>query len=121
MATVQTPRRSSRVFIRIRVYAQGRDRDGRRFRELSETIVVNAHGALIYLNQTMAIDTMIMLVNPVTEEEQECRVVYLGEATVKGQRIGVEFLCPSPRFWGLEFPPGDWVPLTSPAAPVPPN
>jgi len=30
-------------------------------------------------------------------------VVYLGEPVGKGQRVGVEFLTPAPRFWGVEF------------------
>ena len=41
--------------------------------------------------------------NPDTDEELECRVVFLGDAGDRGQRVGVEFLSPAPRFWGLEF------------------
>jgi hypothetical protein len=26
----------------------------------------------------------------------------------KGTRVGVEFLSPSPHFWGVEFAPQDW-------------
>jgi hypothetical protein len=33
----------------------------------------------------------------------ECRVVYLGDLVEKGQRVGIEFLTPAPRFWGVEF------------------
>ena len=50
----------------------------------------------------------LVLINPVTEEEQECRVVYIGDTSEKGTRIGVEFLSPSPHFWGVEFAPQDW-------------
>ena len=49
---------------------------------------------------------MIVLTNPETQEEQECRVVFLGDAGDRGQRIGVEFLTPAPRFWGVEFVDG---------------
>jgi hypothetical protein len=35
-------------------------------------------------------------------EEQECRVVFLGEPADR-QRVGVEFLTPAPRFWGLDL------------------
>jgi hypothetical protein len=48
---------------------------------------------------------MLVLTNPETLEEQECRVVYLGDPVAKGQRVGVEFLTPAPRFWGVEFSP----------------
>jgi len=50
---------------------------------------------------------MLVLTNPLTQEEQECRVVYLGEPLEKGQRVGIEFLTPAPRFWGVEFREGN--------------
>jgi hypothetical protein len=42
-------RRSSRVFTRIAVRATGKNDQGRKFREGSQTIVINAHGGLLYL------------------------------------------------------------------------
>jgi hypothetical protein len=101
-------RRSSRVFSRIPVRAAGKDVEGRKFRENSQTIVINAHGALLYLQPTLEIGADLTLINPVTEEEQECRIVYLGDTSDKGTRVGVEFLCPCPHFWGVEFAPEDW-------------
>jgi hypothetical protein len=101
-------RRSSRVFMRVRVVVAGKNSDNRRFREACETIVINAHGGLMYLNQPLAMDAMVVLTNPFTQEEQESRVVFLGEATDKGQRVGVEFLTPAPHFWGVDFVPTDW-------------
>ncbi|HKS79961.1 MAG TPA: hypothetical protein VJR23_00515 [Candidatus Acidoferrales bacterium] len=101
-------RRSSRVFTRIPVRAQGKDVEGRKFHENSQTIVINAHGGLLYLHETLEIGGDLVLINPVTEEEQECRVVYLGDTSEKGTRVGVEFLSPSPHFWGVEFAPQDW-------------
>jgi hypothetical protein len=106
-------RRSTRVFLRVRVVAAGKNSDGRRFREACETIVISAHGGLLYLNQPLGTDALLVLTNPFTQEELECRVVYLGDATNKGQRVGVEFLTPSPHFWGVDFVPADW-----PAAPA---
>jgi hypothetical protein len=97
------PRRSSRVFHRMRLQAQGRAHNGKKFKETCETVVVNAHGGLLLLKHEVDDGEMIVLVNPYTDEEQECRVVYQGEPTDKGQRIGVEFLTPAPRFWGVEF------------------
>jgi hypothetical protein len=107
-------RRSSRVFLRLRVVASGKNADGRKFREACETIVINAHGGLLYLNQPLENGAMIVLANPFTQEEQECRIVFLGEATEKGQRVGLEFLTPAPHFWGVEFAQPDWAPPPSP-------
>lgn len=101
-------RRSSRVFTRIPVRAQGKDNQGRSFKQNSQTIVINAHGGLLYLEEEIAVGAELVLVNPATEEEQDCRVVYIGDTSEKGTRVGVEFLSPSPHFWGVEFAQQDW-------------
>jgi hypothetical protein len=111
-------RRSSRVFTRIPVQAKGKNLQGHKFREKSQTIVINAHGGLLYLNEELKLGADIVLINPATEEEQECRIVYLGDTSEKGTRVGVEFLCPSPHFWGIEFAQKDWA---SHAPPDPSN
>ncbi len=97
------PRRSGRVFHKIRVKAQGREHNGKKFQEACETVVVNAHGGLLLMKHEVDSGEMLVLTNPVTQEEQECRVVYLGHPGDKGQRVGIEFLTPAPRFWGVEF------------------
>jgi hypothetical protein len=99
------------------VRASGKNADGRKFHENSQTIVINAHGGLLYLQAPIALGAQLVLINPVTEEEQECRVVYLGDLSDKGTRVGVEFLSPSPHFWGVDFAPQDW-PVRSPSHPI---
>lgn len=111
-------RRSTRVFMRVRVVVAGKNSDGRRFREACETVVINAHGGLMYLNQPLNMDAILVITNPFTQEEQECRIVFLGDATDKGQRIGLEFLTPAPHFWGVDFVPADW---PSPPADIRPD
>ena len=107
---LDSARRSSRVFKRVRVSAEGKNAMGRKFRESCQTIVINAHGALLYLKAELAVGAMIVLANPFTQEEQECRVVFIGDDVEKGQRVGVEFLSPAPHFWGVDFaPPADWL------------
>jgi hypothetical protein len=101
--TSTTPRRSSRAFHKMRVQAQGRGQNGRKFRETCETVVVNAHGGLLLLKHEVSDGEMLILSNPETQEELECRIVYLGDPGEKGQRVGIEFLTPAPHFWGLEL------------------
>jgi len=96
--------------------ASGRNSRGRTFRQVSETVVINAHGGLLYVNEPLEMYAMMMLSNPATQEELECRVVYLGDSSEKGQRVGVEFLTPAPRFWGVDFARTDW-PARPPSAP----
>jgi len=107
-AVYERERRSSRVFKRIRVVLAGKNQQGRRFRSATETIVINAHGGMLYLDQDIEMGALLLLTNPSTQDEQECRVVYLGEDSDKGQRVGIEFLTPAPRFWGVEFTTPGW-------------
>ncbi len=103
----QEKRRSRRVFIRIPVWAAGCDVHSRRFRDTAETIAVNAHCGLLCLNEALEIGSQLLVTNPETQAEQDCRVVFLGEVTEEGQRVGIEFLTPPPGFWGVESAPAD--------------
>jgi hypothetical protein len=96
-------RRSRRVFHKMRLKAHGRCHGGKKFREICETVVVSAHGGLLQLSNEIDNGEMIVLENPLTQEELECRVVFVGELQDAGQRIGVEFLTPAPHFWGIDF------------------
>lgn len=102
--TVQAgARRSQRVFHKMRLKAHGRGHNGKKFREVCETVVVNEHGGLLHLSNEIDNGEMLVLENPITQEEQECRVVFVGELCNTGQRVGIEFLTPAPHFWGIEF------------------
>ena len=62
---------------------------------------------------------VLVVTNPFTQDEQESRIVYLGDdSSDKGQRVGIEFLTPAPHFWGVEFSQPDWpTPAAQPAVP----
>lgn len=102
---IDTRRRGGRVFYKMRVQAKGRAHDGRKFSETCDTVVVNSHGGLLVMKHEVIDGDMLVLIHPESLEEQECRIVYLGEPCEKGQRVGVEFLTPAPHFWGLECGP----------------
>lgn len=117
--TSPTRRRSGRVFHRVRIHAEGRAHNRKKFKETCETVVVNVHGGLLVLKNEVVNGEMLVLTNPLTQEEQECRVVYLGDLVEKGQRVGIEFLTPAPHFWGLEFGDDQGVSNPPPTAPKP--
>ena len=101
--------------MRLKVVVAGKDRNRKRFREACETIVINAHGALLVLTHSLDDGAQLVLTNPFTQEEQECRVVYLGDDDPdNGQRVGIEFLTPAPHFWGMEFSQPDWHTVSAP-------
>ena len=82
--------------------------NGKVFREETRTTTVNAHGALLVLGSPVQIKPSVLLINKTTRIEVQCRVISLKE-TEKGKvELGVEFVIPQPRFWGISFPPEDW-------------
>jgi hypothetical protein len=110
MTNVQarTERRSLRLWMSIAVRVSGKNADGRDFSEETETIMVNAQGGQLFLHQPMKARAEILVTNLASKEEQACRVVTQRDPSAKGMRVGIEFLLPSPRFWGVEFPPDEW-------------
>lgn len=105
MATVvyERERRSSRAFMRVKLAAAGKNHRGKRFRQACETVLVSEHGGLLCIPQELGMGAELVLTSPFTQEDQECRVVFLGDESPKGWRVGVEFLTPAPLFWGRKF------------------
>lgn len=101
-------RRSQRVFVQTRVILFGKTGGETSFQEETVTAAVNAHGALVLLRQNVAHGQRMVITNVTTQEDMECRVVFLGPKQGDQTQIGVEFLKPSPNFWRISFPPEDW-------------
>jgi len=104
-------RRSQRVIIRLPVLVHGNGADRKPFHEHTHTLVVNAHGALLYLTARVAIRQSVTLTNVSTEEGCAARAVYLGIREEGKTQVGVEFTSPNAKFWNIEFPPSDWNPF----------
>jgi hypothetical protein len=104
-------RRSERVFLRITIFVQGVTPDGKAFREKTQTLAVNAHGALINLDYAVRAEDRLTLTHASTNEQLDCRVVYTKPLAGNQRAVGVEFLKPAPKFWCIDFPPADWKPF----------
>jgi hypothetical protein len=117
MSQVSTPhthtgarRRSQRVLMQVGVRVRGKDAQGKDFEEGTETLAINAHGALILLSVRVISGGIVHMKHNKTGEEQECHVAFLGPVRGGRAEIGVEFTTPSPNFWRVAFPPEDWSP-----------
>ncbi len=86
----------------------GQDTNGKVFCQGAHTKVVSAHGALLILTAIAQIKPLILLVNKSTKTEVQCRVAYRKDTEGGTVELGVEFVSPQPRFWGIAFPPEDW-------------
>jgi hypothetical protein len=111
-------RRSQRVLMQVPVRVRGTDSQGNPFEEESETLAINAHGALTLLNARVTSGSKILLQHRRTQEEQECHVVFLGPVRAGKAEIGLEFSEPRPTFWRVAFPPEDWSPRHPEARPI---
>ena len=103
-------RRSQRVLMQVPVRIRGKSAQGAEFDEHTETLAINAHGALILLNARLTSGAVVHMKHNKTEEEQECQVAFLGPVRGGKAEIGLEFTAPRPTFWRVAFPPEDWTP-----------
>jgi hypothetical protein len=109
-------RRSKRLAlqVRVRVYGQGRVKSG--FREEVHTLSVSAYGSLVQLTTPVEVGQVLVMMNRMTGEEQECRVAYVGPAAGGKAKVGLAFRHPAPHFWQVDFPQAQPVSRPQPAA-----
>ena len=103
-------RRSQRVLMQVSVRIRGEDAEGHKIEEETETLAINAHGALVLLKSRLTSGGKVLLQHKRTQEEQECHVAFLGPVRNGKAEIGLEFSAPRPGFWRVAFPPEDWTP-----------
>ena len=98
-------RRSKRLHLRIPVAVYGQNRKTGVFREETATDVVNANGGLVSLAARVGLGETFLVVNKATQEEQQCRVVYVGPLEGQKKKVGFALLRSVPSFWRVDFPP----------------
>jgi hypothetical protein len=99
--------RGTRVVINFPVDVFGKNLDGKIFAEKTTTMTVNAHGAVVSLRTSIDSEKPVLLANPKTGMEAQCRVAFQKDR--KDQlEVALDFIKPYPRFWGMNFPPDDW-------------
>ena len=103
-------RRSRRLYLHIPVRLDWQPENQARVSEEAETMVVNAHGALLRLDSVPALGQMLALQNKSAKQSQEAVVVFVGKEAAKDGKfsVGVEFTNPNASFWRVTFPPEDW-------------
>jgi hypothetical protein len=103
-------RRSQRIELNVPVVVYRALGEGPQFYENTQTLVVSAHGALMVLTDLVAPRQRLLMQNPTSGENLECRVVSVKKELIGPPKVAVEFTRPAPGFWHLAFPPADWNP-----------
>lgn len=93
-------RRSKRSKIRIPVVVRFQTADKLFVSEETHTLIVNDHGALILLAAQTEIQQIVRLEKIDSKEELLCRVTSLGPSFLGKTQVAVEFIMPTPGFWG---------------------
>ena len=106
--TYAEPRRTQRVQIGMSVEICATE--GELFQEKTKTITVNANGCLVLLAAKVKRGQKLTIINPQTQEELACAVIFQGDYNSGKSEVGLEFSEPSPKFWRIAFPPNDWDP-----------
>ena len=104
-------RRSQRIELTVPVVVHRPQKGGSQFYERAQTLVVNAHGALLALAEKVKPNQRLLMQNVDSGEQKECRVVYV-EKELGPTKVAVEFTRPAPSFWRIAYPPPDWTAST---------
>jgi hypothetical protein len=99
-------RRSERLLITVPIRVEGIDRDGEKFAEAAQTLVINRQGARIYLKRMVTAGAVLMITTSVGHRSAKFRVVGPTQPySCEGGEWGVECQEPNCNIWGIGFPP----------------
>src|SRR3989442_3489440 len=96
-ATKKTPRSSERLSIRIPIVLYGYAKDTGAFHEETETLTVNASGALVMLKTKLELGDSVFLMQRSTGHELVVRVAYLDAYPARETKVGLAFKYPIPH------------------------
>lgn len=86
------------IHVPVVIYGFGGGSSGS-FKEETETVVVNAGGAMVLLKAKLSVGDTIHLIDKLTGTEQQMRVAYLDRYSERESRVGLAFNTPMPNFW----------------------
>src|ERR1700675_3051494 len=97
-------RRCKRFPFTIPVKIYGRTPRNHPFRGATATMTVSKYGGLLDMKPRVKLGQRILIVNSFTEEERECRVVYVEPKQRGRRRVAVEFSNADEDFWHVYSP-----------------
>jgi hypothetical protein len=86
------------------VLVYGRRKDEEPFQEETNVRLLNLRGGLITLATSVEPGQQLILINLATEEDQRCRVAFVGEQHLDRNMIGIQFSRFAQEFWLIGRP-----------------
>jgi len=97
-------RRTVRVALSVPLSIHGKFESGEKFCVQTNSHSVNRHGALFPLETPVTLGQTLLLVNDITAQGMECRVVAVRRGRDGKTYVGLEFLSTDINFWNMTFP-----------------
>ena len=97
-------RRSARTKLTVPIRIHGQSRNGEKFTFEAETHTVSDSGCLLNLEASLNVDQTLFLVNALTRQSVQGRVVSVWRHPGGKIFVGVEFLSQNRDFWSSELP-----------------
>jgi hypothetical protein len=97
-------RRCHRLPLSIPVKVYGRSPRNHPFRIATATMTISKYGGLLDMKPRVKLGQRILIVNSFTEEERECRVVYVDSKQRGRRKVAVEFSRTEGDFWHVYSP-----------------
>lgn len=97
-------RRTVRVALSVPLSVHGKNEAGERFAVQTASLSINRHGALLQFEQPVLAGQTVKLVNDITAQSTEGRVVSVRRGKDGKTYVGVEFVSPESNFWHMVFP-----------------
>jgi len=91
-------RRCQRFDLNVPVKVYGRTPRNIPFRATTATMTISKFGGLLDMKPRVKLGQKMLIVNSFTEEERECRVVYV-KSNLWSRKVAVEFTNSSGDFW----------------------
>jgi hypothetical protein len=107
LGEISDRRRSRRWPLDVSVYVYGHGPGKETFHEEAHTLNVSANGALLLLSVPVQKGQLLLLTNQRTEQEMDCRVVFLGTRHSRTVETGVVFPRTNLAFWQIHLPEMD--------------
>jgi hypothetical protein len=98
-------RRCQRFDLNVPVKVYGRSPRNIPFRAMTATMTVSKFGGLLDMKPRVKLGQKMLIVNSFTEEERECRVVYVDSKSRGRRKVAVEFTTSTGDFWHVYSPP----------------
>jgi hypothetical protein len=97
-------RRTTRAVVTIQVEVVGVDETREKFRFLTRTVSVNAHGGVVLLQAPLAVGQGFQMVNEFNKRKAACRIVSVRIGKDSKLHGAFELVCGEANFWSMAFP-----------------